>query len=110
MSIKCGMPLDGPGSTRWCENDAPCAAHAPLIRRISGPPCATGTRSKKEQQDDALLSALLFEARERIAASVAVMPGDAWGQRIIAKIDAYRAARGWDPNGFGGEDGPAVTP
>lgn len=58
--------------------------------------------------DAARLSKLLFEAREQIE-----MWADAVGGRtgrstdylrgLVARIDAYRAERGWSPNGFGGE-------
>jgi hypothetical protein len=57
---------------------------------------------------DALLSRLLFEARERsemLADIVEIRTGrpDATGRRLVEEIDAYRARRGWSPHGFGGE-------
>lgn len=55
------------------------------------------------------LSKMLFEARERISVQVDVVESqtgerDAWGRRLGAEIDAYRARKGWSPDGFGGEE------
>ena len=68
--------------------------------------------------DDARLSRLLFEAREQL---------DMWGDIVQKRVDAlpepgrvtrnyphdlrdqideYRAERGWNPHGYGGEDTP----
>lgn len=54
------------------------------------------------------LSRLLWHARERVemaADSVEHSTGreDMHGRRLVADIDAFRAAQGWSPNGFGGE-------
>ena len=58
--------------------------------------------------DDRLLSRLLFEAREvasMYADVVKAMTGkdDQWLPRLTAEIDAYREQRGWPADGFGGE-------
>jgi hypothetical protein len=54
------------------------------------------------------LSRMLFEAREHLSMwsdVVEIRSGtkDVSLTRLIAEIDAYRAERGWSPNGFGGE-------
>jgi hypothetical protein len=68
----------------------------------------TGHPDDTANFDAARLSRLLFAAREQI---------DMWGDvvqtihgrrdrhtdRVRDDIDAYRAERGWSPNGFGGE-------
>jgi hypothetical protein len=59
--------------------------------------------------DEAQLSRMLFSARESIemlADMVEARMGvpDAYNRGLVAEIDAYRAERGWSPNGFGGED------
>jgi len=58
--------------------------------------------------DDALLSRLLFDARERIEMqidSVERRSGrpDLHGRTLVAEIDSYRIGHGWNPDGFGGE-------
>ena len=58
--------------------------------------------------DPARLSRLLFEAREIVAmmgAHIERRAGrpDGWSRRVCAEIDAYRAERGWSPDGYGGE-------
>jgi hypothetical protein len=58
--------------------------------------------------DDAQLSRLLFEARERsemFADVIEAQTGqsDEWGRRLVKEIDDYRASRGWSPHGYGGE-------
>ena len=60
------------------------------------------------ESDARLLSRLLFEARELIdmyADVVSRSSGtpDAWSTRVRDEIDAYRANRGWNPNGYGRE-------
>lgn len=57
------------------------------------------------------LSRLLFEARESVEMLAEIVesriPGqDIHNRRIIAEIDDFRVARGWNPDGFGGEHGP----
>jgi hypothetical protein len=58
-------------------------------------------------EDDARLSRLLFEAREVVDMYADVvrqnLSEDAWLVRLRGEIDAYRAERGWSPNGFGDE-------
>ena len=58
--------------------------------------------------DEKLLSRMLFESRELISMLADVVEGrtgqtDDWSRRVVADIDAYRAERGWSPNGFGDE-------
>jgi hypothetical protein len=58
--------------------------------------------------DAARLSKLLWDARESIemwADTVEVRTGqpDRFNRDLVARIDAYRAERGWSPDGFGGE-------
>jgi hypothetical protein len=58
--------------------------------------------------EDARLSRLLFVAREEIemwADYVRAKTGQdpESTRRVLAEIDAYRAERGWNPHGFGGE-------
>jgi hypothetical protein len=58
--------------------------------------------------DPVELSKLLFEARESLSMwadvveSRAGKPDDST-RGLIARIDHYRAERGWDPDGFGNE-------
>lgn len=58
--------------------------------------------------DAPTLSRLLFVARESIdmfavlVENVAGQP-DLHNRQLVAEIDAYRAARGWNLHGFGGE-------
>lgn len=57
-----------------------------------------------------LLSRLLFESRERVDMAGDVVEAqtgkrDEWARRLVAEIDAYRASRGWSPDGFGRETG-----
>lgn len=57
---------------------------------------------------NAELSRLLFEAREQIEMWADVVEArtgqrDTWARSVLARLDAYRAERGWSPNGFGGE-------
>ena len=56
----------------------------------------------------ARLSKLLFESRELIEMFSDIVESrtdrtDEWSRRVVADIDAYRAERGWHPEGFGGE-------
>jgi hypothetical protein len=56
----------------------------------------------------ARLSRLLWEARELIdmlhdIVSARTGKDDAWSVRVRDEIDAYRAEKGWNPDGFGGE-------
>lgn len=58
---------------------------------------------------DAELSKLLFEARELIEMLADIQKARtgesaAWPLRVVSQIDAYRAERGWNPHGFGGEE------
>lgn len=58
--------------------------------------------------DAARLSKLLWEARELIDMFADTIEAQIWQRadqprRAVAEIDAYRAERGWSPNGFGGE-------
>lgn len=60
--------------------------------------------------DAARLSRLMFEARELIDMFGDVVERqsgrtDNWSRRVRDELDAYRADRGWNPNGFGGEGG-----
>ena len=60
------------------------------------------------EAQSAELSKLLFEVREQIdmwADVVAARTGarPVYIDDLRDRIDAYRAARGWSPNGFGGE-------
>jgi glutamine synthetase len=57
---------------------------------------------------DAELSRLLFEARESVEMWADVVEArtgkaDNYTRGLVARIDAYRAERGWSPHGFGGE-------
>lgn len=60
---------------------------------------------------DAEISKLLYEAREAIemfadlAEATALKPA-AYERGLVARIDAFRKARGWSADGFGGEDDP----
>lgn len=56
----------------------------------------------------ARLSKMLFEAREQCdmwadVVETSTGQSDTTVRRLVAEIDAYRAERGWSPNGFGGE-------
>jgi hypothetical protein len=56
----------------------------------------------------ALLSRLLFQARERDSMFIDIVEGrtdkiDVAGRKLRDEIDAYRAEHGWSPHGFGGE-------
>lgn len=60
----------------------------------------------------ARLSRMLWESREAaemyadvVRARMGSDPAHLRG--LVARIDAYRAERGWDPDGFGGEDSTA---
>ncbi len=64
--------------------------------------------------DDAVLSRLLFQSREMAQAYAETITART-GQsvqaliRLVAEIDGYRQAQGWNPDGFGGEPpDPAV--
>jgi hypothetical protein len=65
--------------------------------------------------NQASLSRMLFEARERIEMAADVVESqmgkaDHHGRKLVAEIDAYRAEQGWSPYGFGGEtDAPEVS-
>lgn len=55
------------------------------------------------------LSRMLWDSRELISMFRDVVEKrsgqqDGWSRRVIGEIDAYRAERGWSPDGFGGED------
>jgi hypothetical protein len=57
---------------------------------------------------DAELSKLLFEARDSLEMWAAVVEGrtgrtDVYTRGLVAKIDRYRATRGWPATGFGAE-------
>jgi hypothetical protein len=61
-----------------------------------------------ETSEAARLSKLLFEAREAAEMYADIIRSrmgkeDAWLRRLVVDIDAYRAERGWSPDGFGGE-------
>jgi hypothetical protein len=52
------------------------------------------------------LSRLLFEAREQISMWGDVVENrvgrrDPYVDELVKRIDEFRAAQGWDPNGFG---------
>lgn len=58
---------------------------------------------------NAELSKLLWEARERVEMFSDVVERqsgrpDRSGRSVVARLDAYRVERGWNPNGFGGEE------
>ncbi|MFJ1539220.1 hypothetical protein ACIODS_11825 [Micromonospora chalcea] len=61
------------------------------------------------QSEAALLSRMLFEAREQAEMFADLIERQTGGggmtqaRRLVREIDAYRAARGWSPDGFGGE-------
>jgi hypothetical protein len=63
--------------------------------------------SKVHSTEAARLSRLLFEAREQIDMWADVIEArggySAVTRAVRDEIDAYRAERGWSPNGFGGE-------
>ena len=59
--------------------------------------------------ENARLSKLLFDSREAaemyadiVKARTGMDPDNL--RQLVADIDAYRAERGWNPNGFGGEE------
>jgi hypothetical protein len=54
--------------------------------------------------DDARLSRMLWEAREIADMMADITRDSTWPAQVRDEIDAYRAERGWSPNGFGGED------
>jgi hypothetical protein len=61
-----------------------------------------------DQAERQALSSLLFRARENLSMFADFVANRGSGQpqeleRIIAEIDTYRAAQGWDPDGFGKE-------
>lgn len=56
------------------------------------------------------LSRLLWDCREIVEMYLDVVEGrggrrSEYLRRILGEIEAYRAERGWDPDGFGGETG-----
>jgi hypothetical protein len=56
------------------------------------------------------LSQMLFDARERVEMSIPAIERvtgktDRHGRELVTQIDAYRRAKGWNPDGFGGETG-----
>jgi hypothetical protein len=56
----------------------------------------------------ARLSKMLFTARESVEMLADIVERrmvqpDKHNRRLVAEIDAYRAERGWNPHGFGGE-------
>jgi len=59
--------------------------------------------------ESARLSKLLFDSRDVVEMYADVVQARMTGvdpenlRRLVADIDAYRAERGWSPNGFGGE-------
>jgi len=57
--------------------------------------------------DEALLSKLLFEAREAVEMYADIVAAEVkeseYLRRLVREIDAYRTERGWSPSGFGGE-------
>lgn len=58
--------------------------------------------------DAARLSRLLFEARESLEMWADVVEArtsraDEYTRGLVARIDGYRAGRGWSPHGLGGE-------
>lgn len=58
--------------------------------------------------DATRLSRLLFLARESIEMFADTVEGRAGRsaqhqRQLVEEIDAYRAARGWSPHGYGGE-------
>lgn len=65
-------------------------------------------RRMQDAMWDAELSKMLFEAREAVE-MLADMVEHRTGQPsrherdLVARIDSYRARRGWSPHGFGGE-------
>jgi hypothetical protein len=62
-----------------------------------------------QPNENAKLSKLLFDAREAVDMYADVTesqmrrPAD-FLRRVVTEIDEYRAGRGWNPHGFGGED------
>lgn len=66
------------------------------------------TESERGAFTDADLSRLTWEAREVAAMyhnTVKARTGvnDEWTASVRDRLDAYRAERGWNPNGFGDE-------
>lgn len=63
-------------------------------------------RGSAAPSDAAVLSKLLWDAREVIAVLAGVTKRRYRSDRplqLVAEIDNYRAGRGWSPNGHGGE-------
>jgi hypothetical protein len=61
-----------------------------------------------DQAERRALSSVLFRARENLSmlADICSLRGTGQPQeleRLIAEIDTFRAAQGWDPDGFGKE-------
>jgi hypothetical protein len=57
---------------------------------------------------NAQLSRMLFEARERVEMLADIVEGRTgkpaeYERGLVREIDAYRAARGWNPHGYGDE-------
>lgn len=68
------------------------------------------TEDVKTQISDQALSKLLWDARETVEMYADIMEAQQAGsgmvdglRKQVEEIDAYRAARGWNPHGFGGE-------
>ena len=66
------------------------------------------TEEQTVEDDAAELSRLLFEAREQIDMWADVVEARVgkpanYTRSLVERIDLYRAARGWNPDGFGGE-------
>lgn len=61
-----------------------------------------------ELSENARLSRMLFEARETADMHADIIESQSGRpvpnvRRLVTEIDAYRAERGWSPNGYGGE-------
>jgi hypothetical protein len=84
---------------QWAEE------HGRTITKLEG---QLQVARKGQADDPALLSRLLWDAREIVEmfediAERRTRKPNEWTRRLITDIDAYRAGRGWSPDGFGGE-------
>lgn len=102
-----------PGSP-WCLD---CHARNPCSSAYLIDALAECERARDAQQsslDAATVSRLLFQAREVIEMTCVLSEarigrGDRFLRRLLTEIDAFRAAQGWSPHGYGygpGDESP----
>lgn len=102
----CACATPGPVCQEWMgiegEPPSPYCPRCGWHRKVHPPENALTVAGARE------LSRLLFEAREQVAmwADVVRRNGGAdtsKADEVRDALDAYRARRGWNPDGFGGE-------